>query len=181
MAVEPRGLTYEDYAAFPDDGIRREIVGGEVYELNAPTTRHQRLVLALARKLADHVDAHGLGEVFVSPLDVLLDEHDIVQPDIVFVAATHAGIVTDPNLKGIPDLLIEVVSDPRHDRIRKRDLYARAGVTEYWIVDPDADRIEIYRLRPDGYPKPEILEPGDELRSAVLPGFGLDLTELFAR
>lgn len=182
MAVEPqRLLTYQDYVAFPDDGIRREIVGGEVYELSAPNVRHQRLVGRFFRALAAYVDAHGGGEAFISPIDVLLGEHDIVQPDVVFVAADRAGIVTEPNLLGAPTLLVEVVSDPRHDRVRKRDLYARAGVPEYWIVDPEADRVEVYRLEGDRYPKPQILEPGDTLDSPQLPALRIDVGSLLER
>ena len=182
MAVAPdRLLTYEDYAAFPDDGIRREIVNGEVYELSAPKVRHQRLVGRLYVALVLYVSEHGGGEVFVSPIDVLLSKHDVVQPDVVFVASDRAAIVTEPNLRGAPTLVVEVVSDPRHDRVRKRALYARADVSEYWIVDPDADRIEIHRLGPDGYGKPEILEGGDVLSTTLLPAFTLDVAGALER
>jgi len=182
MVLEPhRLLTYEDYVAFPDDGIRREIIDGEVYELSAPKVRHQRVVGRLFRALADHVDAHAGGEVFISPIDVLLGKHDIVQPDVVFVADDRAAIVTEPNLVGTPTLLAEVVSDPRHDRVRKRALYARAGVVEYWIVDPDADRIEVHHLAEGRYGKPEIIEPGETLTTGLLPGIRLDVTTLLAR
>lgn len=182
MAVEPRMLlTYEDYASFPDDGIRREIIDGEVYALSAPKVRHQRLVGRMFRVLADHVDRAGGGEVFISPIDVLLSKHDIVQPDVVFVADERAGIVTEPNLRGTPSLLVEVVSDPRHDRVRKRALYARAEVGEHWIVDPDADRIEVHRLGPSGYGKPEIFEPGDTLTTGLLPGLLLNVAQLLER
>lgn len=182
MAVDPhRLLTYEDYAAFPDDGIHREIVNGAVFELSAPNVRHQRLVGRLFRFLADYLDLHGGGEVFVSPIDVLLSEHDIVQPDVVFVADDQAGIVTAPNLAGTPTLVVEVVSDPRHDRVRKRALYAQAGVLEYWIVDPEADRIEVHRLAEGRYGKPEILEPGDALTTGLLPGLRVDTGYLLRR
>ena len=182
MAVEPRRLlTYDDYVAFPDDGIRREILDGEVYELSAPNVRHQRLVLRVLRALADHLDIHGGGEAFVSPIDVLLSDHDVVQPDVVYVADDRAGIVTAPNLAGTPSIAVEVVSDPRHDRVRKRALYARAGVPEYWIVDPESDRLEVHRLDHGGYAKPEILEAGDTLTTPLLPGFALDVAVLFQR
>lgn len=181
MAVRPgRKLTYEDFVRFPDDGIRREIVDGEAYVTSAANARHQRLVGHIFYALYDHVRRHGGGEVFVSPLDVLLGEHDIVQPDVLFVADARLDVVTPMNIKGTPTLAVEVASDPRHDRIRKRNLYERAGIAAYWIIDPDADRVEVYRLSRKRYPKPAILEPGDTLTLDELPGFSLDPSELFS-
>jgi Uma2 family endonuclease len=182
MAVLPQPrLTYEDYASFPDDGIRRELIDGEVLVTPSPVTRHQRIVLRLARFLADHVDTHHTGEVFIAPFDVVLSRHDVVQPDIILVATPDSGIVTEANLQGPPTLVVEVVSDPRTDRVRKRALYARYGVPEYWIVDPDADRVEVYLLEGSSYPKPSIIEPGEVLASPSLPQLSIDITGLLAR
>lgn len=182
MAVEPkRLLTYEDFLTFPDDGVRREIVKGEVLVTPAPNVRHQTLVLRLASALHDHVSARGGGRAFVSPLDVRLSEHDIVDPDVIFVAEDRLSIIKEKFMLGSPSLLIEVVSDPRTDRVRKRDLYARSGVLEYWIADPDADRVEVHRLEGDHYGKPEILEPGEILETSLLPGLRMNLASLFER
>ncbi len=182
MAVQPHTkLTYEDYASFPDDGIRRELIDGEVHVTPSPVTRHQRIALRLARLLADHVDEHNAGEVFIAPYDVVLSPHDVVQPDIAFVARTDAGVVTEANIQGPPTLVVEVVSDPRTDRVRKRDLYARHGVPEYWVVDPDADRVEAYRLGGSSYPKPSIVEPGETLACASLPQLVVDVAALLVR
>ncbi len=181
MAVEPkRLLTYEEFLTFPDDGVRREIVDGKVLVTPAPNIRHQELVVRLCNAIYNHVRSQGGGRVFVSPLDVRLSEHDIVEPDVIFVGDDRLGIIEEKYILGSPSLLIEVVSDPRTDRVRKRELYARAGVPEYWIVDPDADRIEIYRLSGDHYGKPQILEPGETLETPLLPGLPVSLTELFA-
>ena len=181
MAARPeRLLTYEDFLTLPDDGVRREIVEGEVLVTPSPNVRHQTLVLRLAYALENHLREHGGGRGFVSPLDVRLSEHDIVEPDVILVADDRVGIIKDKYLLGSPSLLIEVVSDPRTDRVRKRDLYARAAVPEYWIVDPDADRVEVYRLEGSAYPKPTILEPGETLTTEMLPGLRIDLAELFA-
>jgi Uma2 family endonuclease len=86
--------------------------------------------------------------------------------------------VTEPNLKGAPSLVVEVLSDPRTDRVGKRALYARAGVIEYWIVDPDADRVEVYRLHQESYGKPAVAEAGDVLRTDLLPGLEVDVADL---
>ena len=182
MAVEPkRLLTYEDFLTFPDDGVRREIVEGEVLVTPAPNVRHQDLVLRLCFALEEHVRAHGGGRVFVSPLDVRLSEHDIVEPDVIFLAEDRLSIIKEKFMLGSPSLLIEVVSDPRTDRVRKRELYARAGVPEYWIVDPDAERGEVHRLEGSRYGKPQILEPGESLETTLLPGLRLNIEDLFRR
>jgi Uma2 family endonuclease len=178
--MSSQGLTYADLLAFPDDGLRREILDGELLESPSPRVSHQRLVVRIVRVIADHIDRSGGGEVFVAPLDVLLSEHDVVEPDVVFVSTSQTEIIGKNNIQGVPALLIEVLSDPRVDRVRKRDRYQRADVPEYWIADPDAERVEVYRLDGDRYGKPEIFEPGDVLTYAQLPGFELDLRALFA-
>jgi Uma2 family endonuclease len=182
MAVEPRKLlTYEDFLAFPDDGVRREIVDGEVFVTPSPNVRHQDLIGYLFTTLYNHIEAHGGGRVFVAPLDDRLSEHDIVEPDVIFVSDNRSEIIKEKYLLGAPSLAVEVVSDPRHDRIRKRALYARAGVPVYWIVDPDADRVEVHRLIEGAYGKPEILETGDTLTLDDLPGLAIDVSRLFDR
>jgi Uma2 family endonuclease len=147
MSVRPsRPWTYEDYLDFPDDGKRYEIVDGEVHVTPAPLFRHQDIVLFVARKVADHLDRHGGGRVFIAPADVILSPTDVVQPDVLFVAGADIHRITPANLQGPPTLAVEVLSDPRHDRVRKRRLYAHFGVPEYWLVDPDGERVEVYRL-----------------------------------
>lgn len=182
MAVDrSRLLTYEDFLSFPDDGVRREIVEGEMLVTPSPDLRHQDLAGFIYVAFFNHIRTSGGGRVFVAPLDVRLSEHDVVEPDVIFVGPDRLGILEEKYLLGSPTLLVEVISNPRTDRVRKRDLYARAGVPVYWIVDPDADRVEVYRLADGVYGKPDILEAGDVLRVDELPGFSIDLSELFAR
>lgn len=175
------GLTYADLAAFPDDGLRRELIHGELIVTPSPLVRHQRLVGFLYLRLAGHVERQGGGEVFLAPMDVLLSDDSVVEPDLFFVPDASAGIITRANIQGVPALVIEVLSNPRVDRVRKRDLYAEFGVPEYWIVDPDADRVEVYRLDAGRYGKPEILEAGDTLTTAAISSFSLPVGDLFAR
>jgi len=183
VAVPTRsGLTYEDYCSFPDDGQRWEIIEGQAYVNPAPNTRHQRIVGRVFNVLANHVEAHGGGEVFVAPYDVVISDHDIVQPDVLFIADADAHQVTAANLQGKPTLAVEVLSNPRHDQVRKRRLYERAGIREYWIVDPDADRVEVYLLPPGGgpYPPPTMYERDMTLTTALLPGLAIELDSLFS-
>ncbi len=186
MAVEqPRALTYADYAALPDDGRRFELIDGELFEMAAPSTRHQDLVLRLGFAFLDHVRRHG-GRVYVAPCDVVLSDTVTVQPDVVYLSDQDAHRVTAPNIQGPPTLVVEVLSVPRHDLVRKRELYARFGIAEYWVVHPDADRVEVYRLTGPGpgpgagtaYAKPIVLEPGEQLASDLVPGLTVDLGDL---
>lgn len=181
MSVRPASpWTYEDYLDFPDDGKRYEIVGGEVFVTPAPNIRHQDIVGWLFVRLYEHVERHGGGRVFVAPLDVVLSSTDVVEPDIVFVADADTDRITAANLQGPPTLAVEVLSEARHDRVRKRRLYAQFGVAEYWIVDPEGERVEVYRLDGQTYPTPTLLEAGTELSTGHLPGFSIDVAMLLA-
>lgn len=121
--------TYEDYVDFPDDGKRYEIVDGEVYVTPAPNLRHQDIVGLLYRRIADHLDRHGGGRVFFAPVDVVLSATNVVEPDIVFVADADRDRITAANLQGPPTLAVEVLSDPRHDRVALRPV-RRGGVLD---------------------------------------------------
>ncbi len=181
MAVEqPRMLTYADYAALPDDGRRYELIDGELFEMAAPSTRHQDIVVRLCFVIFDHVRRHGTGRVYVAPCDVVLSDTVTVQPDVVYLSDSDAHRITAPNIQGPPTLVVEVLSVPRHDLVRKRELYARFAIAEYWVVHPDADRVEVYRLAGAAYAKPLVLEPGEQLATDLVPGLAIDVGELLA-
>ena len=184
MAQSARKLTYEDFLLFPDDGKRHEIIDGEHFVTPSANVRHQRMLRELYDAVTAAVRAGGLGEVFFAPLDVVFTRHDVVEPDLIFVSTARAGIVTAPNLQGAPDLVVEVLSPSnlRHDEVRKRDLYDRGGAAEYWIVDPEADTVKVYRREGEAFARPLLLAAasGDRLTSPLLPGLALSLVELFA-
>ena len=141
-------LTYDDYAALPDDGRRYELHEGELWVTPAPWTRHQRVSLALASLLYSHVTARELGDVLEAPTDCILSRHTVLQPDILFVERERRSIITDRAVEGPPTLVIEILSPStaRIDLGRKRALYAEHGVPWYWIVDPDARTIDALKL-----------------------------------
>jgi Uma2 family endonuclease len=178
-------LTYEDYQLIPDDGRRHEIIDGDEHVSPSPTTPHQRIVGRLFTSLHQHVDAQSAGEVFVAPCDVILSETDIVQPDVLFVAAERASIVKERGIEGAPDLVVEVLSEGnrRHDEVRKRKLYARHGVAEYWVVDPPLETVKVYRNPEGGYDRVGELSAEDEdtLTTPRLDGWTLALKALFQR
>lgn len=136
MSVPPSPkFTYQDYFDLPDDGKRRQIIDGIFYEIPTPGTRHQELVGRLAAAIYSHVELHGGGEAFLSPLDVVLSDTDVVQPDVFFVGDDRAEIVTEPNIQGAPSLVIEVIAESHLDLGVKRGLYERFSVPEYWVVE----------------------------------------------
>jgi len=171
--------TLEDYLALPDD-VRAELIDGELYMPPAPRKPHQRTAVRLVTLLEHHTEQRAAGLVFVAPFDVHLPSGDVVQPDVLFVAAEHADIVPDW-VRGVPDLVIEVLS-PTHalrDRIVKRDLYAKNGVPEYWIVNPEERTIEVFRHEKSAYRPAGYFTGEDVLRSAILPDLALPLPEVF--
>ena len=153
MAMHRVVLTYEDYAALPDDGRRYEIHDGELSVTPSPGTNHQRVSRNLNEILGAHARTRGLGEVLYAPLDVILANTTIVQPDLIFIAPAHASRVSRRGIEGAPTLAVEILSPSTTtiDRSRKLQLYARHGVPYYWIVDPDARVLEAYELAEGRY------------------------------
>ncbi len=178
-----RKLTYEDYALIPEDGQRHEIIDGEHYVSPAPFVPHQDLLVELTLRLGSFVKAHRLGRFLIAPTDVLLSVHDIVQPDLLFVSNERAAIVGLENLKGAPDLVIEILSKGtrRLDERIKLDAYERCGVREYWLFDRFRKGVQVWERAEDGFRSRPFLSAaaGDVLASPLLPGFELPLAEIF--
>ena len=176
------GLTYADYCALPDDGLRYEIVDGLLFAEPSPRRAHQKAVGNLFAILHAHVRAHGLGEVYVAPFDVILDPRTTVVPDLVFVVRDRLKIVAERGVEGAPDLLVEVLSPgtARRDRVRKLNAYARYGVRHYWLLDPEAKTVEAFELVDGAYRLAAAVGGDDELRPGVFPGLAISLPILFA-
>lgn len=182
--ASPVKLTYEDFLHFPEDGKRHELIDGEHFVTPAPALRHQEILINLLSALRPHVLEHQLGRVYVAPVDVVLSETDVVEPDLLFVATAHLDRLTEANVQGPPDLVVEVVSETgrRRDEVTKRHLYERYGVAEYWVVDPVIETVKVYRAGADGryQRRPELsLEQADTLESPLFPGLALALSEIF--
>jgi len=175
-------LTYEDLRAMPDDGRRYELINGEVFMTPAPRPRHQRTIGRLYLSLADFVEERGLGEVLLAPTDVVFGERTAVQPDLLFIRKDRLSIVTELNVQGAPDLVIEVLSpgNAAFDRETKLQVYARAGVRELWYLDPEVRTAEILELGSDGrYVLAAKLSGNSRVTSKALPGLSLPLGDLF--
>ena len=174
-----RVWTYEDYLGL-DDGVCFEVINGKALMSPAPELFHQRWAGRLYLAIQRHVEAHQLGEVFFAPVDVVLDETNVVQPDLVFVSAANAGLMERRGILGAPDLVVEVISPAslRRDRYDKRELYARFGVKEYWLADVANRALEVLSLQGAVYQLFACATGGGKIHSAVLPGFELDLAAL---
>jgi len=135
--------TYESYAAIPNDGKRHEIIEGEHFVNPAPNLYHQQISRRLQFQLYKSIELAGLGVVINAPVDVQLSDQDIVQPDLVIIRKANSYIMTPTKVKGIPDLLVEILSpsNSAHDLETKRPVYERCRVPEYWIVFPDEHQV----------------------------------------
>jgi Uma2 family endonuclease len=183
MAItKPAGTwTYEDLFSLPDNGRRYEVIEGELYEKPAPSWDHAVTIMNLILMLAPVVQALG-GRVLTAPLDVFFEGADPVQPDIVVLLPESAASGAGRGVEGAPDLLIEVLSPSNrgHDVLTKRALYARAGVREYWIVDPESRVVEVPTLDRDAFHTVQRASGDDPVISSLLEEATIPAAVIFA-
>lgn len=177
-------LTYDDYVLFPDDGMRHELIDGERYVTPTPLFRHQRISGNLHFLIRSHLEASPIGQIYYAPVAVVLSLFDVVEPDLLYFSNERmAEVVTTKEARGAPNLLVEIASPStrQRDETIKRHLYERAGVSEYWIVDPEIDVVRVYRRVEDGFGKPFELscEAGDVFTTPLLPGLEMPLARIF--
>jgi Uma2 family endonuclease len=177
-------LTYDDFVLFPDDGKRHELIDGEHYVTPSPNPKHQIVVGNLHLLIGNWLRDHRIGRVMLSPLDVVFTKFDVVEPDLLYLSNERAAqVLTNKNVHGVPELVVEIGSPStrKRDETVKRRLYERAGVSEYWFVDPELDVVRAYRAGARGFEKPDELwrEAGDVLTTSLLPGLDLPLVRIF--
>jgi Uma2 family endonuclease len=166
----------------PDDK-RYQLLDGEMILAPSPTSRHQAVILRISLELHEFVTGRNLGRVWFAPLDVVLSDYDVAQPDILFVSNARSGIVTEANIQGAPDLVVEVLSPATsgYDRGHKLLLYGRHGVREYWLVDPDAETVEVLVGSGQGLARQAAYGRGQTLSSPLLDGLAIGLDGVFGR
>jgi Uma2 family endonuclease len=175
-------FTYEDYRTAPPDK-RYELLDGELHLTPAPNLRHQELQSRLGIRLGRFIEQRALGKLFFAPCDVVLSDTDVVQPDLLFVSRERRHLLSGgDNVRGAPDLVVEILSPATagRDRGYKRALYARHGVAEYWLVDPEAETVWIHRLQDGSLEVAHTFGREQTLCSPLLAGFELDLDDVFA-
>jgi Uma2 family endonuclease len=129
----------------------------------------------------DYIAKQRLGQLYLAPLDVVLSQEDVLQPDILFISKERSHIITEKNIQGAPELVIEILSPATADRDRslKRKLYAKFGIKEYWIVDPESKSVEVMSLGEKGFETVRLYKIGESLSSPLLKGLSLNLSEIF--
>ena len=175
-----RKFTYEDYAKTPE-GERYELIDGELIMAAAPNMAHQSTQSNLGGEFYILVRDADLGWVYFSPTDVYLSDTDVVQPDLVFISKSRSHIRTGKNIRGAPDLVVEILSPSTssNDWGYKRELYAKHGVKEYWLVDPYAKQVMVMLLKDGNYEIVGVYREDDTLRSPTLEGIEIDLGRVF--
>lgn len=177
--VKPR-VGYTDLLHQPEDGRRYEIYDGEVFVVPSPLPVHQIVADNIAQSLREYADAHG-GIAITAPLDIVFSEYNVLQPDVVFFSAARRHLVKLREvIRDHPDLVVEVLSPSTEatDRGRKLQTFARFGVREYWIVDPEIPSIEVLALEGGSYTVAETARADGSARSAKLPRLEISLTAI---
>ena len=175
-----RKFTYNDYKTWPDDE-RWEIIDGEAYAMTpAPNLRHQTVLINLAGHFCNFFKNKSC-RPFVAPTDVVMDDFNIVQPDLLVVCDRNK--MTEANIQGTPDLVVEVLSPSTslNDKREKKAIYERFGVREYLLVYPDDALVERYSLTEGKYASPDILNWDERFRSTAFPDLEIDLWEIFEK
>jgi len=177
-------LTYEDYRNAPESERERyELFEGELVMVPSPSFKHQLILGNLVDLLRKFVSENDLGMVLFAPLDVILSDDTVLQPDMLFIGKEQADIIAEEGIRGAPDLVIEILSEAtaKRDRTYKRALYARHGVKEYWLVDPATKTVEVLELEEQGFSRVARYACKEKapLKSPLLAGLSIDLEKVF--
>lgn len=181
--IEPP-LTIADLDLFPDDGNRYELIEGELFVSRAPSLFHQIIVANIIALVRKFLDLNPIGMIVPGP-EVILSQLCTVIPDLVFITNEQRGdIASGDKVTGAPALVIEILSsgtdNELRDRVAKRQLYARYGVKEYWIVDPERRTIEVYVLVRKALKFSAVFADQVEITSSLLPGFRCRVEDIFS-
>ncbi len=176
---------YEDYKSLPESMEKRyELLDGDLLMVPAPTTTHQRISRNLVVRLHEYCQETSFGEVLDSPVDVVLgvaDAREVVQPDILVIAKERLSIIAEEEIRGAPDLIVEILSTgtEHRDRGYKKVLYGRYGAREYWIVAPAARTIEVHTQTRIGLEARGSFTGDDRVESPLLPNLKLTADSIF--
>ena len=179
---EPRLFTVEDYMSLPEDGPRYQLIDGELYLAPSPNTNHQFISGELEFALRSYLKRNPAGIIYDAPFDVELAPMTVVQPDIAYFSNERRSRIRKHGAKGAPDLVVEILSPStaQLDVGRKREIYAEKGVREMWVVCPTRQQVEVYRLQENRDAPVETLSREETLRTGLLPGLTIDLSQIFA-
>jgi Uma2 family endonuclease len=174
-------FTYEDYIHLPDDGKRYQIIEGEIYMTPAPIPYHQSILINLLILLRDFAENYKLGKIYCAPCDVILSDENIVQPDIFFISKEREYIITEKNIQGAPDLVVEILSPSTAmlDKTLKIKLYEKFKVKEYWLADPGKREMEVLTLKGKSFESVGVFKGEESFESPLLKGLRVHLRSIF--
>jgi Uma2 family endonuclease len=164
-----------------EEGFFYELINGNIVKKQAPAPAHQNASMQIATAMNNFIKERQLGKLFAAPIDVFFDDHNNTQPDILFVKKERDFLITKHGIEGAPDLIVEILSPStfKVDRKDKFDMYLFFGVSEYWIVDPKNQSIEVYILENDRYKMEFFAIENGLVQSKVLDGLNLEVSEIF--
>ena len=179
-SVQMAPLTVEDYRLLPETGPRYQLIEGDLYMAPAPNRFHQDISGNILVIIANYLKKHRLGKVYAAPFDVYLDENNVHQPDVLFVSKKN-DILTPAGAEGAPDFIVEILSPKTAflDKKNKRRVYARCGVKELWIIDPDIKTIQVYFLQKDAERPAANYTEKDTFTSPHFPALKFKAAEIF--
>lgn len=172
--------TAEDFLKLPQ-GVPYQLIGGKLIMNPSPVPYHQEISRKLSREIGYFVDENGLGKLYYAPLDIILGEHEVYQPDILFISNENASIIGDKNIQGAPDLVIEILSPEtaHYDLREKFKVFEKKGVREYWTVDPGLARIEVFENAGKRFRLHSETKGRGVVSSKILDGLSIPLTDIF--
>jgi len=173
MKATTHKMTYDQYCLLPEDRNQYELFDGELVMTPAPSPQHQEIVTQITRALSNFVQRKSFGKVYVAPLDTIFDPHTVLQPDVLFIRRNRLHIVAEDGVRSAPDLVVEVLSPStfHKDLRRKMAVYSQFGVSEYWVVDPETQSIDLYCRGKQGLELLRRFSVGENFESRLLAGF----------
>jgi Uma2 family endonuclease len=160
-----------------------QVINGDLFMAPAPNRFHQDISRTIQFELMKYLETQPLGIVYDAPFDVVLTDINVFQPDLAYFSESRRGHLTEKGAEGAPDLVVEILSPKTAhlDLDQKRAVYARAGVDELWVTDPEGEEVRVYNLREDPDLPKFVLRLGDVLRTPLLPGFEISVRKIFQR
>ncbi len=173
-------FTADDYFAIPEEGSKYQLIHGDLLVSPSPSTFHQLIITRLFIRLGCYVESRNIGTLFVAPFDVELSDFDVYQPDICFFSNARKHCIRKQGAKGAPDLIVEVLSPATAERDKgmKRRIYAKSGVDEMWIIDPEVSNLTLYRFRENPEFPVKVYLHTEKFSSPVFPELEIDLTQV---
>jgi len=178
--AKPKTWTYKDYYSLNDDK-RYELIEGELIEMApSPSSKHQIISINLGYELINYVRKNKLGRVIASPIDIIFNQKNVLQPDIVFIANENMAIIKENGIFGSPDLVVEILSpaSTNRDRNTKFKIYEKFKVKEYWIIDPSETTIEAFFLENNKFISCCSVKNDEHVKSKIFQNIELSFNNL---